>query len=166
MRTKHIPSIELNVQSSYLVLGWYLLISIVSVVSITYLPVTRSIQVLASSSALLLALYIILRDALVALPWSWRFIRISPSGQVALVTRAGVVFHVTLAPTTVCHPYLVVLRFRQQGRLAGFQSSAYLTPFRVQNTDQLRKLRMWLRWAVRPTLNKNTNASVDVHFSE
>lgn len=160
MRAKHTPSIELHLQPSYLVLGCYLVVSILSVLGLTYLPATTPVKILASMSVMVLVLYIILRDALLALPWSWQLIRVSATGEVELVTRKQQAYRAVLEPTSVCHPWLVVLHFNQLGRGAGYQSSIYLTPFRVQNSQQLRRLRMWMRWYLRPTLIKMTNQSL------
>lgn len=91
------------------------------------------------------ALYVIFRDALLGLPWSWQKVCVLPSGVVKLYTATQAI-EVELLNSSVNHPYLVVLNFKHAGKLFGYQQAVYLTHIRVQNPERLRQLRVWLNW--------------------
>lgn len=166
MLARHTPLIEINFQPSYILLGWYLLVSIAALLGIAYVPASLVIKLLMGCVVILMALYIILRDALLALPWSWQSVHVNALGGVELITKAQMPYEVLLLPSSVCHPCLVVLRFRRLGRAAGFQSSACLCPIRVRNFEQLRRLRVWMRWALRPALTAHKIKQEQVNLIE
>jgi len=161
MRHQLIPTIQIEIKPSYVLFGWYLLVSIVSAFSLTHLPLGANAKWLAISLILVLASYYILRDALLVLPWSWCVVRTHADGEVELVNKRQMVYAVVLLPSSVCHPYLVVLRFNPLGWQAGCQSALYLTPFRVENSAPLRRLRVWMRWRVRPSMMKQTEYGIN-----
>lgn len=146
MRNQTIPSIAIALKPSYLLLGWYAMVSIVSVLSLAWLPIATTIKLGLMTCVIIAGLYVIMRDALLMLPWSWQHVAVDGKGNVTLSTRQGRILAVILTSNTLNHAHLVVLNFKRAGLRFGYQQAVYLTPIRVENPDQLRQLRVWLRW--------------------
>lgn len=91
------------------------------------------------------SIYFILRDALLMLPWSWQVLELDTKGQLTLVDRRGEKFRPALAESTFIHTKLMILNFKRAG--ANFALAPVIFLFRQTNTDELRRLRVWLRWA-------------------
>lgn len=146
MRNQTTPSIAIALKPSYLILGLYAMVSIVSLLSLAWLPIATTIKLALMACVIISGLYVIIRDALLMLPWSWQHVAVDGKGNVSLTTRRRQTLAINLAPSTLNHAQLVVLNFKRAGRLFGFQRAVYLTDSRVENPDQLRQLRVWLRW--------------------
>lgn len=146
MRNQTTPSIAIALKPSYLILGWYAMVSIVSVLSLVWLPIVMPVKLVLIACVIIAGLYVIIRDAFLMLPWSWQHVAVDGKGNITLSTREKRKLDVILTSSTLNHAHLVVLNFKRAGRRFGYQRAVYLTPIRVENPDQLRLLRVWLRW--------------------
>ena len=145
MRQHATSNIEIKLKPSKILLGCYSLISIVSLFSLYVLPIGQPLKWLATLLVIIATFYVVLRDALLRLPWSWQKVCVQPSGAIVLYTHKQTL-EVDLLNSSVNHPYLVVLNFKRISKQFGFQQAVYLTHYRVKNPDQLRQLRVWLNW--------------------
>lgn len=91
------------------------------------------------------SIYFILRDALLMLPWSWQVLELDTKGQLTVVDRRGQKFQPALAENTFIHTKLLILNFKREGSKLALPPVIFL--FTQANTDNLRRLRVWLRWA-------------------
>lgn len=88
--------------------------------------------------------YFILRDAWLRLPWSWKALTVNSKGQLLVTNQRGQQFLPDLAETTFIQPNVVILNFKRTGFKLALPPLLVLT--NQQNADQLRRLRVWLRW--------------------
>jgi hypothetical protein len=79
------------------------------------------------------------------LPWSWQVLEIDTKGQLTLTDRRGEKFQPTLAENTFIDTKLTILNFKREG--AKLAPPPVILLFTQANKDDLRRLRVWLRWA-------------------
>lgn len=104
-----------------------------------------TIKLLAILLVVMSSIYFILRDVLLMLPWSWQRLKLDSKGQLTLINRRGQQFQPALAETTFIHAKLTILNFKRKGNSLGLSPVILLeTP---ATTDEVRRLRVWLRWA-------------------
>lgn len=146
MKTSLVPSIAITLKPSYWILGLYLTVSMFSVVSIglAHLPVGATLA--AAPLVIIATIYYVMRDVLLCLPYSWHQVLLSHHGKLTLINRSGVAFTPVLAASTVNHPWLTVLNFKRSTRL-GWHGALMLSPSQVDDIDQFRRLRVWLKWS-------------------
>jgi hypothetical protein len=109
--------------------------------NLTWLTKTICIILLIIAS-----IYSILQDVLLCLDWSWQKVEVNHQGQLRLTTRNHRTFDVQLEASSVNHRWLTVLRFSRLAMPIGFRSVAVFSPCQVVDTQQYRKLRVWLKW--------------------
>ena len=90
-----------------------------------------------------------LRDALLLLPWSWQKLEVNNKGELSISNKRGQQFQPALAASTFIHAACSLLNFqRSECKLGGFKLA--LPPVilfvHADNRDELRRLRVWLRW--------------------
>ncbi|HAF00489.1 MAG TPA: hypothetical protein DCO68_02375 [Methylophilaceae bacterium] len=139
------PAISIVLKPSYLMLGCYAGVSILSCMALLLTDIPIIAKMLLVSICILLLIYIVMRDALLLLPWSWHKLEVNSQGELRLVNRRMQVFTLSLAESTFIHPYLTVLNFKG---LSGWkrQHSVVLTRWQVHDLQQFRQLRTWLKW--------------------
>jgi hypothetical protein len=146
MKTRAIPAIQVTLKPSYIVLGCYLSVSILSIIA---LLLTQLSWIVISGIGLLIiiaTIYWILQDALLRMPWSWQMVEVTSLGKLRLTNQRHETFETNVLPSSVNHPWLTVLHVKRASRQFGFRNSAMLTPWQVSNLGQYRQLRVWLKW--------------------
>jgi hypothetical protein len=146
MKKQLMPAICIRLKPSYQVLGCYLGISTLSSIAILQVDMPIIAKILLILICNLMSFYVILRDALLVLPWSWQRVEVSSHGELKLVNQDQKTFQLQLSVSTFNHPYLTVLNFKHFGRLWGRQHSLVLTRWQVDDTQQYRQMRVWLKW--------------------
>lgn len=138
-------AIHIKFKPSYLILGLLCAISMLCCWILLVLPMATTIKLLAILLVVMSSIYFILRDVLLMLPWSWQRLKLDSKGQLTLINRRGQQFQPALAETTFIHAKLTILNFKRKGNSLGLSPVILLeTP---ATTDEVRRLRVWLRWA-------------------
>jgi hypothetical protein len=138
-------AIRIQFKSSGLMLGLLSLISIICCWILLALAIAPTIKFAGILLVVASSIYFILRDALQMLPWSWQVLELDAKGQLTLTDRGGEKFQPALAGNTFIHPMLTILNFKRAGAKLVLPPVIFL--FTQENTDDLRRLRVWLRWA-------------------
>lgn len=146
MKTKTVPAIYLKLKPSYWILGCFVVVSILSLLSLLVTTLPLLLKCVIATAVIIAAIYTILQDALLCLPWSWQLVEVTSLGQVRVHNQRGTDFEVTLLASTICHPWLTILRFNRLSYRHGLRNSLMLTTWVVQDQQQYRKLRVWLNW--------------------
>lgn len=143
-------AIRIHSKPSHLM--WVLqgLISIISCWILVVLPIALVIKLVMISLVIASSLYFILRDTLQVLPWSWQVLEVNNKGQLSLINRRGQQFQPALAESTFIHAQLTIINFKRKGYRLGLPPVILLATLvnkDIANEDQVRRLRVWLRWA-------------------
>ncbi|HSI24873.1 MAG TPA: hypothetical protein VK952_04550 [Methylotenera sp.] len=143
-------AIRIQVKPSHLM--WVLqgLISILSCWILVVMPIALPIKLVMIGLVVTSSLYFVLRDTLQMLPWSWQVLEINNKGQLSLINRRGQQFEPALAESTFIHAQLTIINFQRKGYRLGLPPVILLTGLvnkDIANEDQVRRLRVWLRWA-------------------
>lgn len=138
-------AIRIQFKPSVLILGLLSLISIISCWILLALPIVPMLKFVGIMLVLTSSIYFILRDALLMLPWSWQVLELDTQGHLTLVDRRDQKFQPTLAENSFIHPMLTILNFKRAGAKLALPPVIFL--FTQANKDDLRRLRVWLRWA-------------------
>jgi hypothetical protein len=146
MKARLNQAIEITLRPSLLLLGLLVGIAILSCVILTILPMSFAIKLLLMMIIVFSTLYFILRDGLLALPWSWQQVQVSSLGELRLINQQGQQFKPSLQASTFIHPQLVILNTKTRNPKKWFNFS--LPPVIVfpSNDQQHRQLRVWLKW--------------------
>lgn len=126
------------------------LISIISCWILIIVPIPLPIKLATILLVIASSLYFVLRDTLQMLPWSWQVLELNNKGQLSLINRRGQQFQPALAESTFIHAQLTILNFQRTGYRLGLPPVILLTALvnkDIANEDQVRRLRVWLRWA-------------------
>ncbi len=138
-------AIRIQFKPSSLMLGLLSLISIICCWILLALAIAPTIKFAGILLVVASGIYFILRDALQMLPWSWQVLELDTKGQLTLIDRDGEKFQPALAGNTFIHPMLTILNFKRVGAELVLPPVIFL--FRQASKDDLRRLRVWLRWA-------------------
>lgn len=132
-----------------------LLLGLISGVSITCclilvgLPISLAIKCVIIALIIASSVFFILRDVLFRLPNSWQIIDVSNKGELILTNKKSQQFTLTPAPSSFIHAACSVLNFKSNDiKRKGFN---FVFPPVIlfsskENANELRRLRMWLRW--------------------
>ena len=143
MRQDLLQTIHIKLMPSTLLLGLLLAISIVACTIIVTLPMVLHMKLLVIALILLTSAYYILRDALLMLPWSWQLLEVDSKAKLTLANKRGQQMQPKLADSSFIHAELVILNFQR----GGFRLALPPVILLLQNSDDARRLRVWLRWA-------------------
>ncbi len=143
MKTIFAKSIVIQLSPSPLLLALLLAVATISSLIVLSLSMLLSIKLILFGFILLSSAYFIARDALLALPWSWRIVEVDTKGVLTLVNKRQQRIQAQLAPTTFVHEYCVILNLKNQGM--HWALPPVLLFNNVDNADALRRLRVWLR---------------------
>lgn len=146
MKTRIIPAIHLKLEPSYIILGCYVLVSMLCLISVVLATLPLLLKCAIAFAVIIAIIYAILQDVLLCLPWSWRLVEVTSQGQVRVHNQRGDRIEVTLLASTVSHPWLTILRFKRLAYPYGLRNSLTITAWNVQDPQQYRKLRVWLNW--------------------
>lgn len=159
MKTRVVPAIHLKLKPSYFILGCYLMVSILSLLSVMLATLPLLLKSVIAFVIIIAAIYTILQDVLLCLPWSWQLVEVTSQGQVRVHTQRGDMFEVALLASSVSHPWLTILRFKRLTYQSGLRNSLMITVWNVQDPQQYRKLRVWLNWG---NANEASDQPLDV----
>lgn len=146
MKTRTVPAIHLMLKPSYEILGCYVLVSILSLLGLVLTTLPIAVKSVIVILVIIATIYTILQDALLSLPWSWQLVEVTSHGQVRVHNQRGDMFEGRLVASTVCHPWLTILRFKRLAEQNGLRDSVMITAWSIQDQQQYRKLRVWLNW--------------------
>lgn len=100
-------------------------------------------KLLVIALILLTSAYYILRDVLLMLPWSWQLLGVDSKAKLTLANKRGQQMQPKLADSSFIHTRLVILNFKRDG----FRLALPPVILLLQNSDDARRLKVWLRWA-------------------
>lgn len=143
MKTLFTKPIIIQLQPSLLLLGLLLAVAIISSLILLVLPIILAGKLFILGLIVLSSAYYIARDALLILPWSWRIVEVNGKGVLTLINKRQQLFKPELAASSFVHAYCVILNLKNQGMYGIF--SPVLLFNNTDNTDALRRLRVWLR---------------------
>lgn len=146
MKAQTLPSVHVVLKPSIVILGCYFLISILSCISIYISSMSMVVKALSIAIVASAFAYIVMRDALLILPWSWHAVSVTSLGELRLENRKKEIVETQLLPSTFNHPFLTVLNFKRTSRSSGWRNSVMLTPWHVIDPYAYRQLRVWLKW--------------------
>jgi len=141
--------IQLDFKPSMLASALFTLMSLGAFSIVILLAFSWQIKLLLCVLIMASAIYTLLCHSLLLLPWSCVGLKVSIKNQLQLVLKNGDVLDVIAQSNSVVTPYLTVLnsRIKDAGLVHGlFHQHLIIFPDAV-NADDLRKLRVWLRWA-------------------
>ena len=139
MRPSLAQPIYIKLMPSKLMLGFIIGVSIISIVILLYLPISVSIKLAVIALILASSTYFILRDSLLWLPWSWNAVEVDNKGQLKISNQRGEELNFKQASIMRALPQVIL-----------FNST--------QNADEMRRLRVWLRWNKHSKLSQEDSA--------
>lgn len=134
--------IFIKAEPSLLLMGLLLAIAMLSCAIITIMPLNISLKMALCLLVIGSSGYCILRDALLVLPWSWQLIQVNIHGELTVTNKKGQQFKPKLRANSFIHECLTILNFSQ----VGFKNSIPSIMLLNIKHDEMRKLRVWLRW--------------------
>ena len=144
MRPVLLQPIHIKLMPSNLLLGLISGVSIACCLIVASLTISLFIKLIIIALILASSVYFILRDALLLLPWSWQILDVDNKGELTISNKRGEQFQPTLAPSSFIHVACTILNFKRIG--FRFSLSPVILFSNIENTDELRRLRVWLRW--------------------
>ncbi len=150
MRHNLLQAIHIKLLPSKLMLGLLLAISIVACSIIVSLPIALGLlnsftaKLLIITLILLTSTYFICRDALLMLPWSWQSVTVDSKGELTITNKRGEQFQPALGSNTFIHADCTILNFKRNGFKLMLPAVILFT--NAENENELRRLRVWLRW--------------------
>ena len=159
MRAVLPQAIQINLLPSYLLLGLLSAVSIACSAIILLQPISPLIRLFIIALILLSSAYFICRDALLLLPWSWQRLEVNHKGELTITDKRGQQFRPVLASSTFMHAACTILNFKRNRFKIALPSIILFA--HTNNRDDLRRLRIWLRWFKRVELvnQKDLNAA-------
>ena len=137
-------AIQIKLMPSYLLLGLISGVSIACCTIILLQPIALAIKLVIIVLILLSSAYFIARDALLSLPRSWQLLAVNNKGELTITNQRGQQFQPVLAPATFIHPAFTLLNFKSNR--FKFALPPVILFANTNNRDELRRLRVWLRW--------------------
>ncbi len=144
MRHDMLQAIHIKLMPSKLLLGLLLAISIVAAAIIASLPIALYLKLLIIALILLSSAYFILCDAWLLLPWSWQRVAVNSKGELTVTNKRGQQFQPALAANSFIHADCTILNFKRDG--LKFALLPMILISHAENENELRRLRVWLRW--------------------
>ena len=136
--------IHVKLERSSLMLGLLVFISMACCLILIVLTIPAILQFGTILLIIISSAYYILRDALLLLPASWRELEVNAKGQLRLKNKRGQQFEPMLASSTFIHAKVTVLNFKRNGYALALPPVILLSS--EENENELRRLRVWLRW--------------------
>ena len=150
MRAVLPQAIQIKLLPSYLLLGLLSGVSIACSAIIMLQPISPLIKLLIIALILLSSAYFICRDALLLLPWSWQRLEVNHQGELTITNKRGQQFQPVLASSTFIHAACTILNFKRNR--FKFALPSIILFAHTNYRDDLRRLRIWLRWFKRVEL--------------
>ena len=137
-------AIQIKLMPSFLLLGLISGVSIACCAIILLQPIALAIKLVIIVLILLSSAYFIARDALLLLPRSWQLFAVNNKGELTITNQLGQQFQPVLAPSTFIHVTCTILNFKSNR--FKFALPPVILFANAKNRDELRRLRVWLRW--------------------
>ncbi len=144
-----LQAIHIQLLPSKLLLGLLAAVSMVCCLVIIMLPISLFLKLLIIALILLSSAYFICRDVLLLLPNSWQSLEVNNKGVLTIVNKKGQQFQPALAPIAFIHAACTILNFKRPDfKREGFKLAQppMILFANAENADELRRLRVWLRW--------------------
>lgn len=93
-----------------------------------------------------LAVYLMRRDVLLALPHSWQSVTLNSKDEIVMTQKNGQHFVCQVLPDSVVFRHLTVLRLKLNDR---FWPRSLILLAGSADADELRRWRIWLRWGIK-----------------
>ena len=137
-------AIQIKLLPSQLLVGLISGVAIVCCAVVLLQPIALIIKLVLIALILLSSTYFIARDVLLLLPWSWQMLEINTKGELTLINKRGQQFQPALAASTFIHAACTLLNFKNKGLKSALPPIIILS--NINNSEELRRLRVWLRW--------------------
>ena len=137
-------NIKFNFKPSYYLLSILSLASALSMLLIACMPLLLWIKALLVLLVIFSSAFYIAKDALGLLPWSWVALEIDSQHQFQLTAKNGMQHIVTVLPESLVSSYLIVLQLKVE---QCFLRKSLILLADSADFDDLRHLRVWLKWA-------------------
>jgi hypothetical protein len=137
-------AIHIKLLPSKLLLGLLSGVSIVACAILLALPISLLIKLLIIALIVVSSTFFILRDAVLLLSNSWKTIDVDSKGELTMTNKSGKKFQLTPASNSFIHAACTILNFKRSG--FNFALPTLILLPSAENTDELRRLRVWLRW--------------------
>jgi hypothetical protein len=144
MRPSLFHTISIKLKPSKLLLGLIVSVSIVACFILLYLPIQFFVKLLAITIIVTTSIYYSVRYALLVLHWSWQHLEVDSKGQLKFLNQRGETFMPALNASSCVHATLCILNFKSEPLKWAVPPVMLLT--NAQHADELRCLRVWLRW--------------------
>lgn len=138
-------AIHIQFTRSYLILGLLCAVSIACCWILLALPITTMIKSMVILLVFASSTYFILRDSLLMLPWSWQQLDVDTKGCLTITNKRGLQSQPALANNSFVHHQLIILNFKRKPFKLAVPPAII-----IKNSDEVRQLRVWLRWAKQP----------------
>lgn len=125
---------------------WGLLggVSIAACAILLVLPISLYLKLAIIALIVASSAFFILRDALLILPNSWKTLEVDSKGNLTLINNNNEKFQLMPAPSSFIHAGCSVLNFKREG--FKFAPPPVILLPNAEYADELRRLRVWLRW--------------------
>ena len=141
--------IHIQLMPSYILLGLLSGVSIAGCWIVLLQAISMGIKLAIIALIVMSSAYYIVRDALLLLPWSWKMIEVDNKGELNIMNKCGQQFYPALEASCFIHEACTIFNFKGQG----FKYNSFklgLQPIILfnssKNKNELRRLRVWLRW--------------------
>lgn len=145
MRSILLRPIYIQLKPSNLLMGILICISIICCMILLRMPIPIIIRLAIIALIMLTSTWFILRDALLRFPSSWKTVEVDHRGVLIITNQRGQQFQPTLATSCFTHTHLIILNFKRTGFRRCLSPVVLLLG--ADNTGELRRLRVWLRWS-------------------
>jgi toxin CptA len=143
MKAPLVRALAIQLTPPLLLLGLLGVISIISCIILWQLSAPLAVKLGCIGLVVSTTAYIMLRDALLQLPWSWKRLEMNNQGHFKLTNKRGQQFAPKLSSASFIHPTLIILNIERKGFKLGLPPIIY---FNKPISDQHRQLRVRLRW--------------------
>jgi hypothetical protein len=128
-------------------------ISIACCLILFNLPIPLDVTLATIALIIISTLYFIFCDALLMLPWSWQMLDVDTKGKLTITNRRGQQFQPELNANTFIHEKMIILNFKRRRLQLALPPVILFTI--AENANELRRLRVWLRWFKRDDANQD-----------
>lgn len=139
-------SIKIALQPSYVLMGVLLTISMLACASVIIVAIPFWIKLCLLAIIIFCCVYFSLRDALLALPWSWQLVEVDTTGALRLTNHQGQQFTPKLHASTFIHPWVVILNVSNLNGRKWFHLAPKPVLIFPNVSASHRQLRIWLKW--------------------
>lgn len=136
--------VHIQLLPSKLLLGLLGGVSIACCIILMSLPISLYLKMTIIALIVMSSAFFILRDALLILPYSWKTIDVDSKGNLTLTNKNDKKFQLIPASNSFIHEGCSVLNFKRVG--FSFALPPVILLPNAENADELRRLRVWLRW--------------------